>query len=59
MQHWAGKAEEALAQAHNRHFTSAGRVEALRLASRAESRATRLADLLRAATTARWMRGAA
>jgi hypothetical protein len=59
MQHWCSASEEALDQAHNPHRSSASRVESLRFSSRAETRAERLSNLLRAASTERFVREAA
>jgi hypothetical protein len=59
MQHWCTAIEDAEFQAHNPHLSSAARVEAFQLASRAEVRAGRLLKLLRSVETERFMQEAA
>ena len=59
MQHWCLATEDALYRAHDRRATSAQRLEALRLSSRAEVRAGRLLTLLRRVETTRFMQEAA
>ncbi len=59
MEHWFSASEQAMDEAHNPRISSADRLEAFRFASRAEARGNRLACLLRADSSDRWVREAA